>query len=224
MEFETYKTIVDAEVDAFNKIYKDISKEIETNSKIIEEYNQTLRHRIDIDVENKRLLRNHLWLKYGFAFCAIDELIMKFNNKTKYTEEYFRDKYVLEKLEAISNFNKKKEEIDKLKVKNSQLKIILAKVHYLSAEHFVYSSLEALKNVVEPEVICSKFSGDYFSISVDNYIYKICAFPHNTATNVSYIDEKLVDLFEDIFRLEIVRADQPILGQRRYITSAHKLF
>jgi hypothetical protein len=224
MGFETYKTIVDAEVDAFNKICKDISKEIETNSKIIEEHHQALKHRIDIDVENKRLLRNHMFAKYNIGFVDINVLIVKFRYRTKYTEEYFQDKYVLEKLEAISNFNIKCNEIDKLKVKNSQLKIILAKVNYLTPEHFVYSSLEALKNVIKPEVTYSSLESYSNRAPHSLYINNIYAFPHNTETDVSYIDEKLVDLFEDIFRLEIVRTYTPCLGQRRYITSVHKLF
>lgn len=224
MEFETYKTIVDAEVDAFNKICKDISKEIELNSNIIEEYHQSLRHRTDIDEENKILLRNHMFKKYNIGFVDINELIVKFRYRTKYTGEYFQDKYVLEKLEAISNFNTRCDEIDKLKVKNSQLKNILAKVHHLTAEHFAYSSLEALKNVVQPEVITYGLDENYFGITVDNYIYNVCKFPHNIETDVSYIDEKLVDLFENIFSLVIIRVPQPMLGGRRYITSSHKLF
>lgn len=224
MEFETYKTIVDAEVDAFNKICKDISKEIETNSKIIEEHHQALRYRIDVYEEDKRLLRNHMFAKYNIGFVDINEMIMKFRYRTKYIEGYFQDKYVIEKLEARSNFDTKCDEIYKLKVKNSQLKIILAEVHYLTPEHFAYSSLEALKNVVTPEVIYSSLESYSNRVPHSLYINNVYAFPHNTETDVSYIDEKLVDLFEDIFRLEIVRTYTPCLGQRRYITSAHKIF
>ena len=220
LNFETYKNILEAEVKEFNSIYSSISKEIKFNAKIIEEYHEALRHRIEIDVENKRLLRNHMFKRYNVGFVDINELILKFNNRIKYLETYFQDKYVIEKLQAISNFNNKKEEIDKLKVKNSELKIILAKVHYLTAEHFVYSSLEALKNTVQPEVICSGFSGDYFSIPVDNYIYNICEFPHNTETNVKFIDEKLVDLFEDIFKYELTRTS----CDKRYYTLVHTIF
>ena len=220
LNFETYKNILEAEVKEFNSIYSSISKEIKFNAKIIEEYHEALRHRIEIDVENKRLLRNHMFKRYNVGFVDINELILKFNNRIKYLETYFQDKYVIEKLQAISNFNNKKEEIDKLKVKNSELKIILAKVHYLTAEHFVYSSLEALKNTVQPEVIYSGFSGDYFSIPVDNYIYNICEFPHNTETNVKFIDEKLVDLFEDIFKYELTRTS----CDERYYTLVHTIF
>ena len=98
-----------------------------------------------------------MFKRYNVGFVDTNEMILKFNNRIKYLETYFQDKYVIAKLQAISNFNNKKEEIDILKVKNSELKIILAKVHYLAAEHFVYSSLEALKNTVQPEVICSGF-------------------------------------------------------------------
>ena len=220
LNFETYKNILEDEVKEFNSIYSSISKEIKFNAKIIEEYHEALRHRIEIDVENKRLLRNHMFKRYNVGFVDINELVLKFNNRIKYLETYFQDKYVIEKLQAISNFNNKKEEIDELKVKNSQLKIILAKVHYLTAEHFVYSSLEALKNVVDPEVIYSGFSGDYFSIPVDNYIYNICEFPHNTETNVKFIDENLVLLFEDIFKYELISTSY----DERYYTLAHTIF
>ena len=219
-DFELYKNILEDEVKEFNSIYSSISKEIKFNAKIIEEYHGALRHRIDIYEENKRLLRIHMFKKYNIGFVDINELIMKYNNRTKYVEEYFQDKYVLEKLESISNFNKKSEEIDKLKVKDSEMKIILAKVHHLTPEHFVYSSLEALKNVVDPEVIYSGFSGDYFSIPVDNYIYNICEFPHNTETNVKFIDEKLVDIFEDIFKYELTRT----CYDERYYTLVHTIF
>ena len=219
-DFELYKNILEDEVKEFNSIYSSISKEIKFNAKIIEEYHEALRHRIEIDVENKRLLRNHMFKRYNVGFVDINELILKFNNRIKYLETYFQDKYVIEKLQAISNFNNKKEEIDKLKVKNSELKIILAKVHYLTAEHFAYSSLEALKNVVDPEVIYSEFSGDYFSIPVDNYIYNICEFPHNTETNVKFIDENLVLLFEDIFKYELISTSY----DERYYTLVHKIF
>ena len=219
-DFELYKNILEDEVKEFNSIYSSISKEIKFNAKIIEEYHEALRHRIEIDVENKRLLRNHMFKRYNVGFVDINELVLKFNNRIKYLETYFQDKYVIEKLQAISNFNNKKEEIDELKVKNSQLKIILAKVHYLTAEHFVYSSLEALKNVVDPEVIYSGFSGDYFSIPVDNYIYNICEFPHNTETNVKFIDENLVLLFEDIFKYELISTSY----DERYYTLAHTIF
>ena len=219
-DFELYKSILEDEVKAFNSIYKDIASEIECNSKIIEEHHQALRHRIDIYEENKRLLRIHMFKKYNIGFVDINELIMKYNNRTKYVEEYFQDKYVLEKLESISNFNKKSEEIDKLKVKDSEMKIILAKVHHLTPEHFAYSSLEALKNTVQPEVNTSGFSGDYFSIPVDNYIYNICEFPHNTETNVKFIDENLVLLFEDIFKYELISTSY----DERYYTLVHKIF
>ena len=218
--FELYKNILEDEVKAFNTIYKHIESEISCNSKIIEEHHQALRHRTDINEENKRLLRVHMLAKYNIRFVDINELVLKFNNRIKYLETYFQDKYVIEKLQAISNFNNKKEEIDKLKVKNSELKIILAKVHYLTAEHFAYSSLEALKNTVQPEVNTSGFSGDYFSIPVDNYIYNICEFPHNTETNVKFIDEKLVDLFEDIFKYELIRT----CYDERYYTLVHTIF
>ena len=219
-DFELYKNILEDEVKEFNSIYSSISKEIKFNAKIIEEYHGALRHRIDIYEENKRLLRIHMFKKYNIGFVDINELIMKYNNRTKYVEEYFQDKYVLEKLESISNFNKKSEEIDKLKVKDSEMKIILAKVHHLTPEHFAYSSLEALKNTVQPEVNTSGFSGDYFSIPVDNYIYNICEFPHNTETNVKFIDENLVLLFEDIFKYELISTSY----DERYYTLVHKIF
>ena len=215
-DFELYKNILEDEVKAFNAIYKEIESEIDCNSKIIEEHHGALRHRTDINEENKRLLRVHMLAKYNIRFVDINEMIMKENNGSRYLEPYFQDKYVIEKLQAISSFNTKCDEINKLKVKNSELKIILTKVHHLTAEYFVYSSLEALKNTVQPEVICSGCTGEYFSIPVDNYIYNICEFPHNTETDVKFIDENLVDLFEDIFRLAILRAHQPILEQRRY--------
>ena len=219
-DFELYKNILEDEVKEFNSIYSSISKEIKFNAKIIEEYHEALRHRTDINEENKRLLRVHMLVKYNIRFVDINELVLKFNNRIKYLETYFQDKYVIEKLQAISNFNNKKEEIDKLKVKNSELKIILAKVHYLTAEHFAYSSLEALKNTVQPEVNTSGFSGDYFSIPVDNYIYNICEFPHNTETNVKFIDENLVLLFEDIFKYELISTSY----DERYYTLVHKIF
>lgn len=223
-DFELYKNILEDEVKAFNTIYKDIESEISCNSKIIEEHHQALRHRIDINEENKRLLRIHMFKKYNIGFVDINEMIMKENNRTKHIEEYFQDKYVIEKLHAISNFTNKCEEIDELKVKNSQLKIILAKVHHLTVEHFAYSSLEALKNVADPEVIYSELKSYSDRIPESLYIYNVYSFPHNTETDVKFIDTKLEALFEDVFRLAIVRSYQPIHGQRKYITSAYKLF
>ena len=219
-DFELYKNILEDEVKEFNSIYSSISKEIKFNAKIIEEYHEALRHRTDINEENKRLLRVHMLAKYNIGFVDINELVLKFNNRIKYLETYFQDKYVIEKLQAISNFNKKSEEIDKLKVKDSEMKIILAKVHHLTPEHFAYSSLEALKNTVQSEVNTSGFSGDYFSIPVDNYIYNICEFPHNTETNVKFIDENLVLLFEDIFKYELISTSY----DERYYTLVHKIF
>lgn len=222
-DFELYKDILEDEVKEFNSIYSSISKEIKFNAKIIEEYHGALRHRIDIYVENKRLLRIHMFKKYNIGFVDINELIMKYNNRTKYIEhhpEIFQDKYILEKLESISNFNKKSEEIDKLKVKNSEMKIILSKVHHLTAEHFVYSSLEALKNTVLPEVIYSSIESYSNRVPHSLYINDVCSFPHNTETNVKFIDENLVLLFEDIFKYELISTSY---GER-YYTLVHKIF
>ena len=219
-DFELYKNILEDEVKEFNSIYSSISKEIKFNAKIIEEYHGALRHRIDIYEENKRLLRIHMFKKYNIGFVDINELIMKYNNRTKYVEEYFQDKYVLEKLESISNFNKKSEEIDKLKVKDSEMKIILAKVHHLTPEHFVYSSLEALKNTVQPEVIYSSIESYSNRVPQSLYINDVCSFPHNTETNVKFIDENLVLLFEDIFKYELISTSY----DERYYTLVHKIF
>lgn len=163
-DFKHYKNIVDAEVEAFNNICTDISNEIETNSKIIEEH-QSLRHRTVIN-----------------------------------------------------------EEIDKMKVKNSQLKIILSNVHHITAEHFAYSSLEALKNTIQQEIIYSSLESYTNIVPESLYIHNVYTFPHNTETDVKFIDGKLVNLFEDIFQCEILRAHTPELSQRRYIPSAYKLF
>ena len=60
-----------------------------------------------------------------------------------------------------------------LEISLIQLKI--NKLTYLSAEHFVYSSLEAFKNITDenPEM-----------------------FQHNAETNVEFMDERLIDLFK----------------------------
>lgn len=222
-DFELYKNILEDEVKAFNNICTDIASEIECNSKIIEEHHQALRHRIDNE-ENKRILGIHMFKKYNIGFVDINEMIMKENNRSRYLEPYFQDKYVIEKLHAISNFNTNCEEIDKMKVKNSQLKIILAKVHHLTAEHFAYSSLEALKNTIQPEIRYSRLESYSNIVPESLYIHNVYTFPHNTETDAKFIDEKLVNLFEDIFQCEILRAHTPELSQRKYITSAYKLF
>lgn len=224
MDFKIYKKIVDAEVEAFNNIYADISKEIELNSNIIEEHNQSLKHRIDINEDNKRLLRNHMWLKYQLPFVDINEMIRKYINMIKYKEIYFQDKYVVEKLKCISNFNKKTEEIDKLKVKNSELKSVLAGIHNLSPEHFAYSSIEALKNVIHPEVIYSSLESYSNRIPHSLYIHEVCAFPHNVETDVRYISEKLVMLFESIFEREILKWSHPEYYEKTYKPSIQRLF
>ena len=151
-DFKHYKTIVDAEVEAFNNICIDISNEIETNSKIIEEH-QALRHRTDIN-----------------------------------------------------------EEIDKMKVKNSQLKIILSNVHHITAEHFAYSSLEALKNIVQPEIRYSRLESYSNIVPESLYIHNVYTFPHNVETDVKFIDDNLVTLFEDIFQCENIRAIHQFLN------------
>lgn len=114
--------------------------------------------------------------------------------------------------------------ISELNTRNSQLKIILAKVHHLTAEHFAYSSLKALKNTIQPEIMYSSLESYTNIVPESLYIHNVYTFPHNAETNIKFIDEKLVNLFEDIFQCEILRAHTPELSQRKYITSAYKLF
>ena len=110
--------------------------------------------------------------------------------------------------------------ISELNTRNSQLKIILAKVHHLTAEHFAYSSLEALKNTVQPEVIYSSIESYSNRVPQSLYINDVCSFPHNTETNVKFIDENLVLLFEDIFKYELISTSY----DERYYTLVHKIF
>ena len=83
----------------------------------------------------------------------------------------------------------------------SELETKLNKVKHLTTEHFVYSSLEALKNIIPPSIY-----------DFENLNYK---FPHNTETNVKYIDDRLVDLFEIAFN-DYINSSMDLFDKKVY--------
>ena len=89
-----------------------------------------------------------------------------------------------------------------LSIELSKLKDKLNKIQHLTTEHFVYSSLEAFKNIINP--------------TTSRYGYIILyAFPHNTETNVKYIDDRLVDLFEIAFN-DYINSSMDLFDKKVY--------